>query len=67
MLLSVVSCVVDAFSADTTLSDVPAFGADAAVNVFAHDEKGTPITNASVRCGFWFKTEKQSSTVCGKT
>ena len=67
MLLSVVSCVGDAFSADTTQSDVPAFGADAAMNVFVHDETGAPITNARVRCGFWFKTEKQSSTVCGKT
>lgn len=67
MLLSVVSCVGDAFSADTTQADVPAFGADAAVNVFVHDETGNPITNARVRCGFWFKTEEQSPSVFGRT
>lgn len=67
ILLSAIVRVECTWSADTALSEAFAFGADAALNVFAHDEKGLPVTNARVRCGFWFKTERQSPTVTGRT
>ena len=43
------------------------YGADAALNVFLHDEEGNPVPNADVRCGFWLMTSKRSGAVYGKS
>lgn len=67
MFVSAVACATDAHAADLAQANACLFGADAAVNVFAHDARGVPITNADVRCGFWFKPERQSPTVSGRT
>ena len=52
---------------DKELSNALVFGADAALNVYVHDEMNKPITGACVRCGFWLQTSKSSKAVYGQT
>ena len=63
-------CEIAAASApcvDKELAKALAYGADAAINVFVHDEQNHPITGACVRCGFWLQTANLSPAVYGKT
>lgn len=67
MAVVVVGWTWHAFPLGGAQAEASALGADAAVNVFAHDEAGRPVTNARVRCGFWLVSEKRSPVVFGRT
>ena len=67
-LVCLFACVVLSVRADQKSLDAAlVFGADAALNVYVHDEMNKPITGACVRCGFWLQTSKSSKAVYGQT
>lgn len=69
-LVCLFACVVLSARADQDdpeFINALTFGADAALNVYLHDEEGNPVPNADVRCGFWLMTSKRSGAVYGKS
>lgn len=66
-LAFVVAVSAFADAVDKDYAHALTFGADAALNVFIHDEDGQAVTGASVQCCFWFLSKDKSPTVRGLT
>ena len=67
LLIAVGTFASHADTADAEYSNAVERGADAALNIFVHDEQGMPVSGAAINYAYWFRDLKHSLSVTGIT